>query len=671
MARASRTATPPAGARPARVVVENVRPCLDGGRFPIKRTVGETVVVSADVFADGHDQVRACLAFRRQGQETWSEREMTPVGNDRFEAAFEVEALVPYSYTVCGFTDAFRTWRHGLAKKAQAGAVEKVDLLVGAALAGAAAGRARGAEAKALARGAAELGQLEPTREGAQRALDAELARLVDRHPDRAHEARFAPELRVNVDRERARFSAWYELFPRSTGPRGAHGSFRDTERQLPVIAKMGFDVLYLPPIHPIGRAHRKGRNNAPRAEKGDHGSPWAIGAREGGHTSIHPKLGTLADFRRLRERAQAAGLELALDLAFQCAPDHPWVKAHPQWFRARPDGSVQYAENPPKKYEDIYPIDFESADWRGLWQALFEVVAFWVEEGVRVFRVDNPHTKAFRFWEWLIAEVRAAHPETVFLAEAFTRPKVMYQLAKLGFSQSYTYFAWRNTKAEIIEYMKELTTPPVADFFRPNFWPNTPDILSEALQHGGRPAFMSRLALAATLGPSYGIYGPAYELLLSEARHEGSEEYKDSEKYEVRHWDLRPAQAFRDYVARLNRIRRENQALQSNHGLEFHALDNEELIAYSKASRDGTNRLLTVVNLDPHHKQSGWLELPLERLGLEPGRPYQMHELLTGARYLWHGSRNYVELDPHHVPVHVFRLRRRVRSEHDFDYFL
>jgi starch synthase (maltosyl-transferring) len=406
-------------------------------------------------------------------------------------------------------------------------------------------------------------------------------------------------------------------------------------------------------------------------AQKGDHGSPWAIGAREGGHTAIHPELGTLADFRRLRERAEAEGLELALDLAFQCAPDHPWVKQHPEWFRTRPDGSVQYAENPPKKYEDIYPIDFETKDWRGLWQGLHEVVAFWVEEGVRVFRVDNPHTKAFRFWEWLIAEVRRTHPETIFLAEAFTRPKVMYQLAKLGFSQSYTYFAWRNTKWEITEYMKQLTRGEAAEFFRPNFWPNTPDILTEALQHGGRPVFMSRLALAATLSSSYGIYGPAYELLVSEPRHEGSEEYLDSEKYEVRHWDVRPAEAFRDYVARLNRIRRENEALQSNHGLEFHAVDNEELVAYSKASRDGRNVVLVVVNLDPRHTQSGWLELPLERLGVEPDRPYQMHELLTGARYLWHGPRNFVQIDPQHVPAHVFRLRRKVRTERDFDYFL
>jgi len=670
MARAPRTAPPPEGPMPPRVVVENVRPALDCGRFPVKRTIGEAVTVTADVFADGHDQVRALLAYRREG-EAWSEREMAPLGNDRFEASFEVASLASHVYTVCGFVDHFRTWRHGLGRKAAAGTAERVDLLVGAEWAAEAAGRARGEDKLALERWAGELRQLAPTPDGLERALDGELLRLCDRHPDRAHEARFAPELRVSVDRERARFSAWYELFPRSFGPKGRHGTFKDAEKQLPAIAKMGFDVLYLPPIHPIGRSHRKGRNNAPVARAGDHGSPWAIGAREGGHTAVHPELGTLADFRRFKKRAEAEGLELALDLAFQCAPDHPWVKQHPQWFRTRPDGSVQYAENPPKKYEDIYPIDFETEDWRGLWQGLFEVVAFWVDEGVRVFRVDNPHTKAFCFWEWLIAEVRRTHPETIFLAEAFTRPKVMYQLAKLGFNQSYTYFAWRNTKWEIAEYVRELTRSDVAEFFRPSFWPNTPDILTEALQHGGRQVFMSRLALAATLSSSYGIYGPAYELLVSEPRHEGSEEYKDSEKYEIRHWDLRPAEAFRDYMARINRIRRENEALQSNHSLEFHAVDNDELVAYSKTSRDGKNLVLVVVNLDPHHTQSGWLELPLERLGVEPDRPYQMHELLTGARYLWHGSRNFVEIDPRHVPAHLFRLRRKLRTERDFDYFL
>jgi starch synthase (maltosyl-transferring) len=671
MAGGRRAPAPSEAPMPPRVVVEAVKPCVDAGRFPIKRTLGEAVVVTADALADGHDEVRALLLFRREDEPAWSEVPMESLGNDRWRGRFEVTELGTHVYTVAGFVDHFRTWRRDLAKKAKAGTAEQVDLLVGAGLVAEAATRARGDDAKALTARARELGQLAPTPDEIARALDEDLARLVDRHPDRSHEARFSPELRVWVDREKARFSAWYEMFPRSSGPRGGHGTFREAEKLLPGIAGMGFDVLYLPPIHPIGRTSRKGRNNAQRAAAGDVGSPWAIGAKEGGHTAVHPQLGTLADFRRFAKKAAESGLEVALDVAFQCTPDHPWVKEHREWFKSRPDGTIQYAENPPKKYEDIYPIDFETKDWRALWQALLGVVLFWADEGVRIFRVDNPHTKPFAFWEWLIAEMRRAHPETIFLAEAFTRPKLMYQLAKLGFSQSYTYFAWRNTKWEITEYLRELTRSEVAEFFRPNFWPNTPDILTEALQHGGRPVFMSRLALAATLSPSYGVYGPVYELLVGTPRHEGSEEYKDSEKYEVHHWDLKPAAAFRDYVARLNRIRRENKALQSNLGLEFHAVDNEELIAYSKRSADGSNVVLVVVNLDPHHTQSGWLDLPLDQLEVASDRPYQMHELLTGARYLWHGSRNFVQVDPHHVPVQVFRLRRKVRTEHDFDYFL
>ncbi len=656
---------------PTRVVIENVRPCLDGGRFPVKRVVGETVEVTADVFADGHDEIGVALAYRGSPQAPWTEVPMEARGNDVWRGRFEVGSLADHSYTVVAWVDHFASWRAGLRKKARAGTAERIDLQTGAALVSEAARRCEGSEAATLEAWSQELAALESGGAGLARALSEELATLMARHPSREHEARWSPELRVSVDRERARFSAWYELFPRSRGKKGTHGTFRDLEGQLARIAQMGFDVLYLPPIHPIGRVHRKGKNNAAEAGPDDVGIPWAIGAKEGGHTAIHPELGTPADFRRLQKKAQDLGLEIALDIAFQCAPDHPWVKEHPQWFRHRPDGSVQYAENPPKKYEDIYPLDFETEDWRALWDALLGVVRHWAGEGVRIFRVDNPHTKPFELWEWLIAEIRRDHPETIFLAEAFTRPKVMYRLAKLGFSQSYTYFAWRNTKWELTEYLRELTRSDIREFLRPSFWPNTPDILTEALQHGGRAAFMSRIALAATLSSSYGIYGPAYELLENRPRHEGSEEYLNSEKYEIRHWDLRPAATFHEYVARLNRIRRENPALQRNDTLEFHHVDNEELIAYSKSSPDGANVVLVVVNLDPHHTQSGWLELPTHTLGLEAEHPYQMHELLTGARYLWHGRRNYVELDPRHVPVQVFRLRRKVRTERDFDYFL
>ena len=447
-----RPALPPEGARPPRVVVEGVSPTVEGGRYPIKRVVGEDVRVRADAYADGHDAVAVVLLWRAESETEWHEVPMEPLGNDRWQARFRIERLEPHRYRVEAWIDHFKTWRRDLEKRRAAGTVETVDLLVGAALVASAASRAPGADGRALERWARELGAAEVSPATLDHALAPELAALVDRHAERPDVARSQAELRVDVDRERARFSAWYELFPRSWGVKGRHGTFRDVERRLGYVAEMGFDILYLPPIHPIGRVHRKGPNNDPKAKPGDLGSPWAIGSREGGHTALHPKLGTMEDFRRLLRKAEALGLEVALDLAFQCAPDHPWVKEHPRWFRQRPDGSIQYAENPPKKYQDIYPINFETDDWRALWKALLEVVLHWTGEGIRIFRVDNPHTKAFRFWEWLIAEVRRDHPEVLFLAEAFTRPRVKYQLARLGFTQSYTYFAWRNTKQEITE---------------------------------------------------------------------------------------------------------------------------------------------------------------------------------------------------------------------------
>jgi starch synthase (maltosyl-transferring) len=461
-------------------------------------------------------------------------------------------------------------------------------------------------------------------------------------------------------------------MFPRScTADVRRHGTFADCEKRLPYIAEMGFDVLYLPPIHPIGVAFRKGRNNALSAGPEEPGSPWAIGAAAGGHKSVHPELGTLDDFRRFVKKAKDHGIELALDIAFQCAPDHPYVKQHPTWFRWRPDGTVQYAENPPKKYQDIYPFDFETEDWKALWQELKSIFDFWIEQGVSIFRVDNPHTKPFPMWEWLIGEIKHAHPEVIFLAEAFTRPKIMHRLAKLGYTQSYTYFAWRNTKHELTEYFTELALADSREYFRPNLWPNTPDILTEFLQFGGRPAFMLRVALAATLGASYGIYGPAYELLEHVPRDQGSEEYLNSEKYEVRTWDVERPDSLRHFIARLNAIRRENPALQSDWSLRFHQVDNDSMICFSKTSGDKKNVVLIVANLDPHHTQSGWVDLSLSGLEFETDRPYQVHDLLSDARYLWHGSRNFVQLDPNSTPVHIFRLRRKVRTEQDFDYFL
>jgi len=659
--------------RPPRVVVENLRPAVDGGRFPVKRSLGEKVVVTADVHADGHDVLCAVLHHRRKSLAEWSEQDMEALGNDAWRATFTVTALEPHFYRVEAWVDSFATWRRDLKKRLEADTQQPVDLLIGAELVAEAATRAAELDGARLEdwagelRGWAEEGPLEAY----ERALDDDLAALMRRHADRRHSGHSPATLELDVDRKRARFSAWYEMFPRSCADSAEkHGTFADCERRLPYVKSMGFDVLYLPPIHPIGRAHRKGPNNAEVAGPDDHGSPWAIGSAEGGHKSIHPELGRLEDFRRLRKRSEELGIELALDLAYQCSPDHPYVKQHPEWFKARPDGSIQYAENPPKKYQDIYPIDFDSRDWQALWLELKSVVDFWVAEGVRIFRVDNPHTKPYRFWEWLIAEVRGQHPDVIFLAEAFTRPKVMYQLAKLGFNQSYTYFTWRNTSLELREYFTELTRTEVREYFRPNVWPNTPDILTEQLQYGGRNAFAIRLVLAATLSSSYGIYGPAYELCEGRPRSPGSEDYLDSEKYQMRSWDLGSGDSLRGLIGRVNRIRRENPALQSDEGLRFHEVDNEQIVAYSKSTEDRSNLVLVVVNLDPHHTQSGWVSFPVEALGLDPHAPYQLHDLLTDARYFWSGRRNFVELEAS-APAHVLRLRRKLRSERDFDYFL
>ncbi|MCO5172432.1 MAG: alpha-1,4-glucan--maltose-1-phosphate maltosyltransferase [Planctomycetes bacterium] len=649
-----------------RVAVEGLRPEVDGGRFPIKRARGEEVVVEVDAFADGHDLVKAALLHRHASEREWLAVPMKALGNDRWRASFRAEALGRHLYAVRAWVDDFATWRRGLGKKVDAGQDVTVDLQIGADVVRRHARATQGAARVELERAAAALAEAAP--DAVTLALSAGLLRLVEAAPD----LRFATttsERAVVVDPPRAVFSTWYELFPRSAGPSGQHGTLRDVEARLDEVVAMGFDVLYLPPIHPIGRVARKGKNNAVEAGPDDVGSPWAIGAAEGGHTAVHPQLGTVDDLRRLVARARERGVELALDVAFQCAPDHPWVTEHPGWFRRRPDGSIQYAENPPKKYQDIYPFDFECDDWQALWAALRDVVLFWVEQGVVVFRVDNPHTKPLPFWEWLIGEVKARRPEVVFLSEAFTRPRVMERLAKLGFTQSYTYFTWRNTSRELTDYFEGMARAGVREYLRPNLWPNTPDILPEALQMGGRPAFVLRLVLAATLGASYGVYGPAFELCEGRAREPGSEEYLDSEKYQLRAWDLDAPHSLREVVARVNRIRREHRALQTDRGLRFHPTDNEQLLCYSKRSDDGADVVVVVANLDPHHRQSGWLELPLARLTDAPA--VQMHDLLGGGRYLWSGERHFVQLDPHAAPAHVFAVRRRVRTEQDFDYYL
>ena len=656
----------------SRVIIENVAPEIDGGVFAVKRVCGESVVVEADIFADGHEVISGVLLFRREAEKHWQETPLRFVVNDRWRAAFGVQEIGRYRYTIAAWIDRFKSWRRDLQKRAEVNEHTELDFLSGALLIEATAERASGSDKKRLA----DLVKFLRDKNSAlsaklATALGADLLELIERHPDRRSESLYPLELAVVVDREKARFSAWYEMFPRSASASGRHGTFKDCESLLSYVASMGFDTLYLPPIHPIGYTHRKGKNNSTEAAPSDPGSPWAIGSRDGGHKSIHPELGTLDDFKHFVAKAENLGLEVALDLAYQCSPDHPYVSEHPQWFRWRPDRTVQYAENPPKKYQDIYPLDFTTDQWRELWEELKSIVEFWREQGIRVFRVDNPHTKPLPFWEWLIATMKKDHPEVIFLAEAFTRPKVMYRLGKVGFTQSYSYFSWRNTRAEITQYFQELMQTEVREYFRPNLWPNTPDILPEYLQIGGRAAFMTRFVLAATLGANYGIYGPAFELLENHPREPGSEEYLDSEKYEIKQWNRESADSLKDFIARVNRIRKENPALHSDWSLRFHEIDNEQMICYSKQTEDLDNVIVVVVNLDPHHVQSGWVNIPLQLLRLDPADSYQAHDLLAGSRFLWHGEKNYVELDPKSGPAHILRLRRRVRREQDFDYFM
>ncbi len=650
-----------------RAVVLAVRPVVDGGRYPVKRVLGEPLAIEADIVVDGHDVLRAVVLDRPPGVESWRETELVAAGNDAWRATIELSALGRHRYTVLAWVDAFATWRRGLERKVAAGVDVTVELLEGAQLVEAA--RARGGD-PSLERAASALRGAGALAERIAIATGAALAAAMAAASDRAHASRYDHELEVVVERPLAACSAWYELFPRSTRGDGQHGTLRDVEARLDYVRELGFDVLYLPPIHPIGRSFRKGPDNAPVAGPDDPGSPWAIGAPEGGHTSVHPALGTLADFDHLVAAARARGLEIALDIAFQASPDHPWVHQHPTWFKARPDGTIQYAENPPKKYQDVYPFDFESADWQALWSALRDVFVFWCERGVRVFRVDNPHTKPIRFWAWCLADVQARYPDAVFLAEAFTRPKLMYALAKAGFSQSYTYFTWRTTKADIEAYATELARTEIAEFFRPSFWPTTPDIFPEHLVRGGRAAFVLRAVLAGTLSSNYGIYGPSYELCEHDQR-PGTEELARNEKYQVRTWDLDHPSSLRHVIARLNRVRRAHPALHRNRTLRFHPTDNDLVICYSKHTADRRDQVLVVVNLDPHHVHRAWLTLDLDALGLAGDESFQVHDLLGDAFYTWRGPRNFVELVPDQAPAHVFEVRRFMRSENQFEYYL
>ena len=656
---APHSSTPPLDPRLLRrVAIEAVLPQIDCGRFAIKRTVGDEVQVSADIHADGQDAVAALLMFRRQGDSEWSEAPMRLLDNDRWLGVFTVGALGRYEYTVEAWIDRFSSWRQDLSKKVGAGQDVSLELIEGAEIVMATLERhPDSAEREEVLSAVSTLGNTGDAGRAVAAALNESLAAFMTAHPDRRQATRFDRILPVSVDRERARFGAWYEMFPRSAGPDPSRSAtFAEAAAMLPYVASMGFDVLYLPPVHPIGRSFRKGPNNALDARPGDPGSPWAIGSEEGGHTAIEPGLGTIGDFDAFVAAAAKQGLEVALDIAFQASPDHPYVREHPEWFRRRPDGTIKYAENPPKKYQDIYPFNFESEDWQSLWLELKGIFEFWIQHGVRIFRVDNPHTKPFGFWEWALADLTRQHPDAIFLSEAFTRPKVMKHLAKAGFSQSYSYFTWRNSKDEIVEYFTELTKTEVREYLRPNLFANTPDILHVYLQRGGRPAFQVRLVLAATLGASYGIYS-GFELAENTPVRAGSEEYLDSEKYQIRLRDYHRADSLAEFIGQINAIRRTHPALQHDWGLAFHRTDNGELLAYSKRSPDGRDLILVIVNLDPVNMQHGFVQLPVVDWGLSPHATVEVADLLSGERYFWRGEWNYVRLDPQDRVAHILHV--------------
>ncbi len=632
------------------IVIEHVRPAVDDGRYPVKRVVRDALTITADIFKEGHDLLAASIRFRAVGETDWRETPLSPVDNDGWAGSFPLEANTRYRYTVEAWTDTFGSWVEEMRRRLAGGQVDLTsELLEGGAMLARARGGARDADAAALTRALERLEAASSRDRRLDVLLDSDLRQVMARVQPRPDLTRHDRELEVVVDRPPAAFAAWYEMFPRSQGRiPGRHGAFDDCIDRLPAIRRMGFDVVYLPPIHPIGRTARKGPDNALAAGPGDPGSPWAIGGPEGGHTAVHPELGTLEDFRRLVKTAQGLGMEIALDFAIQCSPDHPWVREHPEWFYQRPDGTIKYAENPPKKYQDIYPINFASPAWESLWNALLGVVRFWIDQGVRTFRVDNPHTKPLDFWAWLIREVQDRDPDVVFLSEAFTRPKVMRALAKAGFTQSYTYFTWRNFKEELTEYLEELTGSEMAEYFRGNFFVNTPDILPEVLQRGGPPAFRMRAALAATLSSVWGIYS-GYELCEATPL-PGSEEYRASEKYEIRVRDWDAPGNISSYIAQLNTIRQENPALHRMGGLRF--------------------LILVAVNLDPFATHEAALQIPLAEIGIAPDETYELHELLGGDRRLVRGASHTVTLDPRTAPAHIYRVGRWRRRERDFDYY-
>jgi starch synthase (maltosyl-transferring) len=635
-----------------RVIIENVQPLVDGGLYPAKRTVGERVDVTAYIFGDGHDHIRAEVLYKKEGAKNWDRVELVATYNDEWKASFYVPEQGMYLYTIQAWVDHFDTWYDGFRKKAAAKLDVKVELMEGAILL-----QKLGETNQKVLPYAKKLEDTQRYQAAIDLVLSKEFAEVVHANPLRQNETRLAQEIKIKVEHTKANFSAWYEFFPRSASlESGKHGTFHDCIRLLPRIAAMGFDVLYFPPIHPIGKNNRKGKNNNVTSKPGEPGSPWAIGSDEGGHKSILPALGTLDDFKKLITEAKKLGIDVAMDIAFQCAPDHPYVTEHPEWFKQRPDGSIQYAENPPKKYQDIYPFNFESDNWKELWEELRSVFFFWIEQGVVIFRIDNPHTKPIPFWHWVIAEVQNQYPDVIFLSEAFTRPKVMAALAKVGFTQSYTYFTWRVSKQELIEYVNDLVNGASRNYFRPNFWPNTPDILPFHLQNQGENSFILRYALAATLSSNYGVYGPSYEFY-ENVPMEGREEYFNSEKYEIRHYDWKRTNRMTDIMSLLNKIRKDNKALQSTWNVQFCPIENPQIIAYLKATDDLSNIILVVANLDSNNGQSGYIQLPKDRLKLKDKVNIKLHDLITGEHFTWTQEWNFVDLNPYKMPFHLFKL--------------
>jgi len=658
LSRFSRDVADPAAAPPSSIVIERVWPELDGGRYPIKREVGDVLEVSADIFKEGHDLIAAVVRYRRWHDAAWSEAEMRHVDNDRWSASVLLAGNTRYCYTIQAFPDVFGTWREELEKKVGAGLDVASELLEGRVIVMGTVGRAEREDVAVLEGAIARLDGAATQGAAVHAMLGEDLLAAMERNRSRVGAATYEPELEVVVDRVKARYAAWYEFFPRSAGREpGRSATFAEAAARLPAIAAMGFDVVYFTPIHPIGQTHRKGPNNSLVAGPDDPGVPYAIGNELGGHYAVEPSLGTLEDFRALVKTAGGLGMEVALDLAIQTSPDHPWVREHPEWFHIRPDGSIKYAENPPKKYQDIYPINFQNANWRELWEEMKRIIVFWIDQGVTTFRVDNPHTKPTVFWEWLIAEVQMTHPEVIFLSEAFTRPKVMKSLAKAGFAQSYTYFTWRNFKREIVEYFTELTQTDVKEYLRGNLFANTHDILPFILQEGGRPAFKLRLALAATLSSVYGVYS-GFELC-ENTPVPGKEEYLNSEKYEYKVWDWDRPGNIVDYVTAINRIRREHPALQEYDNLHFYWADDDNVLCYGKATADQGDVVLVVVNLDPFQPHETQIHFPIEEFGIGREEQYRAVELLSGETFLWTGGSQEVRLDPHDEPARFFALRR------------